>query len=248
MTPNQNARVALVTGGSGQLGTAFCRALRRGSYRVYGGDLVRPVAGDSEDIGHVHLDVRDPISVDAGVSDVIAREGRLDLLINNAGVAVFTPFDQRTVDEYRFVFDVNVLGSILCTNAAAGAMKRQSTGGVIVNIASVYGIVSGDPRIYTDCARRTSEVYAGSKAAIIQMTRYWAVHLAPFKIRVNSVSPGGVYAGQGTDFVQRYSDKTPLGRMGEADDMAGAVVYLASDAAAYVTGQNLVVDGGFTIW
>lgn len=240
--------VALVTGGSGQLGTAFCHALTAAGYRAYSGDVPTAGSGEPGDVPRLPLDVRDPVSVHACVAQLVALEGRLDVLVNNAGVAVFTPFADRTVDEYRQVFDVNVLGTMLCTNAAARVMRDQAQGGAIVNVASVYGVVSGDPRIYTDCARRTSEVYAGSKAALIQMTRYWGVHLAPDRIRVNCVSPGGVWANQGEDFVARYSAKTPLGRMATPEDIAGAVVYLASDRAAYVTGHNLIVDGGFTIW
>ena len=130
------------------------------------------------------------------------------------------------------------------------ARKKDHTGS-IVNIASMYGSISPDPRIYTDCDRKNSEVYGATKAGIIQMTRYFAVHLAEMNIRVNCVSPGGLYnpdAPQGEDFVKNYSYRNPMGRMGNAEEIIGVVLYLSSNAASYTNGQNIVVDGGMTSW
>ena len=127
-------------------------------------------------------------------------------------------------------------------------MRKEKNSGSIINIGSIYGIVSGDPRIYTDSARNTSEVYGASKAGVIHMTKYFAVHLAPFDIRVNCISPGGVFNNQGEDFVKNYSYKTPLGRMAKDSEITSAALFLASDESSYITGHNLVVDGGFTAW
>jgi NAD(P)-dependent dehydrogenase (short-subunit alcohol dehydrogenase family) len=115
----------------------------------------------------------------------------------------------------------------------------------------MYGVISPDFRIYTDCARKNSEIYGATKAAIIQMTRYFAVHLAQRNIRVNAISPGGIFnpqAPQGDDFIKNYSYRCPMQRMARADEMVGATLYLASDAASYTTGQNIVIDGGMSCW
>jgi NAD(P)-dependent dehydrogenase (short-subunit alcohol dehydrogenase family) len=128
-------------------------------------------------------------------------------------------------------------------------MMREQGGGNIINIGSMYGVVSPDPRMYGDeSSLRSPEVYAASKAGVIQLTRYLAVHLAAHNIRVNCLSPGGVFNDQTEEFSKSYNARVPLGRMAKPEDMKGALVFLASDASSYVTGHNLVVDGGFTIW
>ena len=127
-------------------------------------------------------------------------------------------------------------------------MRANKKKGCIINIGSIHGIVSGDPKIYTDCARKTSECYGASKAAIIHMTKYFAVHLAEFGIRVNCISPGGVFNNQGKEFVENYSIRTPMGRMANEDEIAATAIFLASDDSTYITGQNIAVDGGWTSW
>ncbi len=251
-----SGQVALVTGAAGQLGRQFCRTLGEAGAQLVVTDLelsvceaaCRALEADSIKALSVAVDVADPRSVRTGFEVVAAELGRLDILVNNAGVAVFTPFEERPFSEFMQVLEINVGGTFLCTQAAVRIMQNQPTGGRVVNIGSIYGVVSGDPRIYTDCDRRTSEAYAASKAAIIQMTRYWAVHLAKYQIRVNALSPGGVFKEQGEDFVRNYSLRTPLGRMARADELREALLFLCSEASSYVTGQNLLVDGGWTAW
>jgi NAD(P)-dependent dehydrogenase (short-subunit alcohol dehydrogenase family) len=191
-------------------------------------------------------DLTQPDEVVALAAAIEAHFGRVDVLVNNAGIGVFTPFEERTEDEFEAVLDINVKAGWRCIQAFRAAL--ESARGNVINIGSVYGVVSPDPRVYGDSGRNSGEVYGASKAAMIQMTRYFAVHLAPVQIRVNSITPGGVFAGQDPAFVEAYEARTPMGRMGRPEDLAGAVVYLASDAAGYVTGHNLVVDGGFTAW
>lgn len=191
-------------------------------------------------------DLCDPEAVTSMGAAVQAHFGRVDVLVNNAGIGVFTPFLGRTEDEFDSVVDINLKGTFRCIQVFRDALAKQ--GGAIVNVGSVYGVVSPDPRVYGDSGRNSAEVYGATKAGVIQMSRYFAVHLAGDKIRVNSISPGGVFANQATEFVDAYEARTPMGRMGTPEDMAGAVVFLASNAAAYVTGHNLVVDGGFSAW
>lgn len=251
-----DGQVVLVTGAAGQLGRQFSMVLGQMGAHVVVSDLkaqdCKVLAETLQSKGvkamPLELDVSDSESVKEGFGVIATQLGRVDVLVNNAGIAVFNPFEERTFGEFMHVLTVNVAGTFLCTQAAVRIMKKQPSGGRIINIGSIYGLVSGDPRIYTDSSRNTSEVYAASKAAVIQMTRYWAVHLAKNNIRVNAISPGGVFNGQGTDFVENYSYRTPMGRMAQEDDLNGALMFLASEASSYVTGHNLVVDGGWTAW
>lgn len=251
-----DGQVALVTGAVGQLGKQFSATLGHAGAKVIIADLREDMCqelGDHLSSHGIHatslrMDVSRSESVREGFDLLAATFGRLDVIVNNAGIAVFSPFEERTLEEFMQVLTVNVAGTFLCTQAAVKIMKNQSTGGRIINIGSIYGLVSGDPRIYTDSNRNTSEVYAASKAAVIQMTRYWAVHLAKYNIRVNAISPGGVFNRQGADFVKNYSDHTPMTRMAREDELNDALLFLASEASSYVTGHNLVVDGGWTAW
>ncbi len=125
---------------------------------------------------------------------------------------------------------------------------KKSKSPLIINLGSIYGIVSSDPKIYTDTKRNTSDVYAASKAAIIQLTKYYAVHLSKYNIRVNCISPGGIKNNQGKDFINNYSKKTPLNRMAEKEEIIKAIEIMIDDECKYINGHNLVVDGGLTIW
>lgn len=243
-------RTAVVTGGSGQLGKAFGRALAEAGAKVVLADLkplkkaeLASLSPREGAVSSIRLDVTSPESV----RSVVRAAGAVDVWVNNAGIAVFTPFAKRTVAEFDKVLAVNVRGTFLCSQAVAPGMARRRRGS-IVNIGSIYGLASPDPSIYADSGRNSSEVYGASKAGVIQMTRWLAVHLAPAGVRVNSITPGGVFNHQSPAFVRNYERKTPLGRMAHEEDMQGALVYLASDASSYVTGHNLVVDGGYSAW
>jgi len=248
-------RVALVTGAGGQLGAGFAESLAQAGARVVLADVdvqaAHKVARRLTKAKHrctvVSLDVTKRASVVNAKNEILRVHRRLDILVNNAGMGVFTPFWRRTDQEFTHVMDVNLRSVFLCSQVMGQAMRKRGQG-VIVNIGSVYGLVSPDPRIYGPSKRNSSEVYGATKAGVIQMTRYLATHLAPHGIRVNAISPGGVFNHQRAAFVRNYSRKTPLGRMADVHELQGALVYLASDAARYVTGHNLVVDGGFSVW
>ncbi len=247
-----DGRVAVVTGAAGQLGREFCRALIDAGARVVAADLdgraaVRTAGALGRRARGAKVNVTSRRSVDRLFADVTRREGRVDILVNNAGIAVFTPFERRTDEEFGRVVNVNMLGVLHCAQSAARPMVRQHSG-VIVNIGSIYGVVAADQRIYADSGRNSSEVYAFTKGGVIAFTRYLAAYLAPHQIRVNCISPGGVFNAQAPAFVENYAWRTPMGRMARESDLAGALMFLASDAARYVTGQNLIVDGGFTSW
>lgn len=249
-----DGRVALVTGAAGQLGRQAASTLgRAGAHVVLAdikgcGEVCEALKAEGIHATPLDMDVTDPKAVQSGFTAIVEWHGHLDIVANYAAVAIFTPFEERGLEEFMQVLKVNVAGTFLCIQAAFKVMKEQPSGGSVVNIGSIYGLVSGDPRIYTDCSRQTSEVYAASKAAILQMTRYFAVHLAPYRIRVNAISPGGVFNQQGPEFVKNYSHRTPMGRMAQDNELNAALLFLLSDASSYVTGHNLVVDGGWTAW
>jgi NAD(P)-dependent dehydrogenase (short-subunit alcohol dehydrogenase family) len=234
-----DGRVALVTGATGQLGSAFCHTLSEAGAHVVAADL-----RESADVRSV--DITDPDSVERLLAAVAKDHGQLDILVNNAGIGVYTPLAERELDDLARVSAVNLSGTVLCTRAASRLM--QDSGGSVVNIGSIYGIVSPDPRIYGSSGRNSSEIYGATKAGVIQLTKWLAVHLAGARIRVNAISPGGVFADQEPQFVREYESRTPLGRMATVDDVQGALLFLASDASSYVTGHNLVVDGGWSVW
>lgn len=195
------------------------------------------------------LDVRDEQNVTAVFREVADRWGGLDVLVNNAGGAPLAKhyhvWDRR-LEDWRYVIETNLTGTFLCTRAAAQLMMPKRRG-AIINIASIAGMVGRDRRMYEGIDMRPNVAdYAASKAGILGFTQDAAAELGPYGIRVNAISPGGVFRNHDEEFVRRYSREVALGRMArEGFDMKGAAVFLASEAAAYITGENLVVDGGF---
>ena len=240
----------LITGGNGQLGSALTEHFLRHGAHVRISDLQPSVSEklaarlrkrELADWTYHTMDVTDEASVRKAMDEI----GSLDVLVNNAGTSVFTPFESRTPEEIDFVMDVNIKGTILCSKAAAGKMAKS--GGVIINIGSIYGVVPADKSIYGDSGRNNSEVYGATKAAVIHMTKYLAAYLGDKNIRVNAVSPGGIFNDQKQIFVDNYVKKTPLGRMASEDDIAETVLFLSSEGARYITGQNITIDGGFSL-
>lgn len=251
-------RVALITGGAGNLGGVFARALAGAGARVVlvdrDGALAQRraaelVAAGAEGTLAFDADVGD----EARVRDVvaaIAREcGGLDILVNNAATRtpnMFSPLEAFPLEEWDLVMRVNLTAMFLCARAAA-PLLREKGHGTIVNVASIYGISAPDQRLYEGVAFNTPAIYSASKAGVVGLTRYLATYYAP-GIRCNALTPGGVFANQPAPFPERYAQRTPLGRMARAEEMGAGLLYLASDASSYVTGHNLVVDGGWTAW
>jgi 3-oxoacyl-[acyl-carrier protein] reductase len=243
----------LITGAGGQLGASFSQSFVEEGAALWLSDLSPELLAKTAQkippenlLGTLVLDVTEPKSVEKAFAK-IQEYGVLDVLVNNAGVGVFTPFWERDYREFMQVMSVNAGGTFLCTREALRLMQNYGQGSII-NIGSIYGVVSSDPSIYSDCSRMNSEVYSASKAAVIQLTKYFAVHAASLGVRVNCVSPGGVSNNQGKDFINNYSKRTPFNRMAKELEICGAVIFLASEDASYISGQNIVVDGGFTAW
>jgi NAD(P)-dependent dehydrogenase (short-subunit alcohol dehydrogenase family) len=257
-----DGRVAMITGGARHLGYDMAEALSE-----FGCDLVvtsrtlpdaeaaaeRLSADLSHDVLPLCLDVTDADAVASAVRQATEFKGHLDILVNNAGggfgIGECHLF-KRSPANMRSVVETNLLGSLYCAQQAAMVMAEQE-GGSIINIASMAGFIGRDRRMYDRSGLTGQPVdYAAAKGGVIGMTLDLAGLLSPMGIRVNAISPGGFGPrGHPETFVADYANRTPLGRMGrDGVDLKGAVVFLASDASAYVTGHNLVVDGGFSIW
>ena len=234
---------AIITGANGQLGNSFVEGLVKKGYFVYAIDINTENIKVLDGVDSVKLDITDEVKV----HDFFSSIQDLDVLINNAGIGVFTPFEDRTAAEFKKVMEVNLLGAFLMSQSSVRIMKNSS-GGKIINIASIYGSSSSDERIYGDSGRNNSEVYSASKAGLINMTKYMATHFGKYNIQTNSISPGGIYNKQSTDFVKNYEYKAPMHRMAKVQDLLSTLFYLISEDTAYTNGQDIAVDGGFLAW
>ena len=255
-------RVAVITGGAGHIGSAIAETLAELGASLALVDLDRARAEavstrirEQRDVPVVHLaaDLRDEDSVRAVPQAAHDQLGRLDILVHCASPVLESeldgwsaPFEEQGVGAWRTALDVN-LTSVFLMSQAAAPMLRRSGAGTIINISSIYGVVGPDWGLYEGTELASPAGYAASKGGLVQLTRWLATTLAP-SIRVNAVSPGGIFRQHTEPFLSRYLARTPLRRMGTEADVAGAVAFLASDLASYVTGQNLLVDGGWTAW
>jgi gluconate 5-dehydrogenase len=247
-------RVAIVTGAGSGLGVVFAEALAEAGAAVVCSDRrfdhVQATANRLEEMGGASLaieaDVTDEDAVARMIEQTVARFGRLDILVNNAGVAAVGPPEALSLDDWQRVVDVNLTGVFLCAREAAKAMIAAGAGGRIINIASILGAVASEPV--------PAAAYAATKGAVVNLTRDLAVHWAPHGILVNAIGPAyfpsemtaGIF--ESPEVMSEIERRTPLGRVGRLEELKGPIVFLASDAASYVTGQTLFVDGGWTAW
>jgi 2-deoxy-D-gluconate 3-dehydrogenase len=266
-----SGRVAIVTGGAGLLGAEFCRTLAEAGAGVIVADvnetaaiaLAEALTRDGYRARGVGADVTDLASTHRMVDFTLREFGRLDILVNSAALdPKFDPqalesrgstsgsFEDYPLDAWRQALDVNLTGMFLCCQAAVRPMLDQGHG-VIINICSIYGLVGPDQRLYQRHGQQTvykPVYYSVTKAGVLGLTKYLATYYAGKNIRVNALTPGGVYNGHDEAFLQAYAARSVLGRMARKDEMNGALLFLASDASSYMTGANLVVDGGWTAW
>ncbi|MFD2574104.1 SDR family oxidoreductase [Spirosoma soli] len=257
-------RVAIVTGAVGLIGRNHCRALAEAGANVVVADLNETASQSfAAELGGQHLgiglDVTNEDAVKQVRDRVLERYNRIDVLVNNAALneAVENPamaleltaFENFPVAQFRASLEVNVTGVFLCAQVFGSVMAKQGKGSII-NVASTYGLVGPDQRIYRNEAGEQTfyktAAYPATKGAVVNFTRFLAAYWGHKGVRVNTLSPGGVENSQNELFVKNYSAKTVLGRMAQPDDYQGAIVFLASDASAYMSGANLVVDGGWT--
>jgi len=251
-----SGRVALVTGGAGIYGLPISRALAEAGAQVIIASrnpdrhraAVDHLRAEGLAVVHQPMDQGDEASIRAGRDAVLERFGRLDILVNNAVARPIRRYDEATPERWAESLRVNATGLFLVTQLCLEPMQAQSRGSII-NIASIYGVVGNDFGLYAGLGMDSPPDYSFHKGGLINLTRYLATRFAPHGIRVNCVSPGGFQTEtMPEEFVRRYSARTPLGRLAREDDIKGVIVFLASDASAYVTGQNICVDGGWTAW
>jgi NAD(P)-dependent dehydrogenase (short-subunit alcohol dehydrogenase family) len=245
-----SGRVAVVTGGLGQLGSEYVRGLEERGMKVAVWDVD---ADDPVDITHRG-------SIEAALERLLAHHGVPHLLVNNAAIDTppdapaeeVGPFETYPEESFDRVMDVNVKGTLLCCQVIGGAMAREGRGS-IVNISSIYGMLSPQQDVY-EFRRSGGEsftkpvAYSVSKSAVLNLTRYLATYWAKSGVRVNTLTLAGVFNDQPAEFLEAYTARVPLGRMAQASEALGAIVFLASDASSYMTGANLVVDGGWSAW
>lgn len=270
---NLDKKVALVFGGNGYLGKEFCKILLKFGAKVYSCDIniadspetiaLKKQYSKAFEINKVNASKKD--SLEELKNYIIGKEKTVDILINLTtikGSDFYLPFERVSLEGWNLGLLGNLTIPFLTIQTFIPVMKKQRNGSII-NIASHYGLVGNDQRIYI--GSNLNQVYVGgdkkeekifshgvynaAKGGLINFTRYLAAYYGAFNVRVNTISPGGVYhKNENEEFLKRYSDKVPLGRKAELHEINGALIFLASDASSYVTGHNLIVDGGYTIW
>jgi NAD(P)-dependent dehydrogenase (short-subunit alcohol dehydrogenase family) len=239
-------KVIIVTGGSGLLGKHFVKYLKNEKAIVINADASEPIE-DKEN--YYYCDITNSDSVDSMINYVILKYDRIDGLVNNAYPRTKdwgTPFEKFEEESWRINIDMQLNSYVFISRKVLLEMKKQSFGSV-VNLGSIYGFLGPDFTVYENTNMGNSAEYAAIKGGIINLTRYLASLYGKDNIRVNTVSPGGVFDNQNEIFVKQYSKKVPLRRMANPLDIAPSVAFLLSDESKYITGHNLIIDGGWSI-
>jgi len=259
-------KTAIVTGALGLIGKEHCKALSEAGANVVAADIDESKCSEfaktlsTESIG-VLLDVTKKNSIQNLRDAVLKKFGHIDVLVNNAAINDMfedpkaateqSKFENYPLDLWQKSIDVNLTGVFLCSQILGTEMAKQKSGSII-NIASTYGITAPDQSLYINKDGTQSfykpPAYSATKGAVIMFTKYLAAYWGKDGVRVNTLTPGGVENNQDEFFIEKYSSKTPLGRMAKPGDYKGALIFLASDASSYMTGANLIVDGGWTCW
>jgi NAD(P)-dependent dehydrogenase (short-subunit alcohol dehydrogenase family) len=258
-----SSKVAIVTGAAGQLGGEYVLTLLAAGASVAGWDIwvdnpkskLKNIT--SERFISLKVDITDKKSIKQGLEVIRSRFGNPNVLVNNAAIdnpPTIAEHDTGPIELYsesswEAIMEVNLKGIFLCCQIIGGHMAKTG-GGSIINISSVYGMLSPDQRIYEYKEKPFFKpvAYAVSKAGVVNLTRYLATYWAKRNVRVNTITLGGVFNNQEEEFLKNYANRVPLGRMAREDEYNGAVLFLASDASSYMTGANLVIDGGYSCW
>ena len=244
-------KVCVITGAEGFLGKHYVQAIKEAG----GVSVSLDSAGEPD----FQVDITNEEAVREVVEKIVAKHGRIDALINNAAMnpavgdansaKMFAPVDDYPVELWEKELRVNLTGMFICTKAVVPIMKKQATGGVIVNVASEVSVIAHDHRVYNEPGKYKSPAYVTTKTGVVGLTRSLAAQLGQYNIRVNAFSPGGVENSKmPKDFVERFGSANMLGRMAQPDEYNATIVFLCSDASSFMTGHNVVMDGGKSAW
>ncbi|MCX6044638.1 MAG: SDR family oxidoreductase [Chloroflexi bacterium] len=255
---NLQGKVVLLTGAAGWLGSAMSRALAEAGATLAvtsrEAQRAQTFAASLPGAGHIGLafDQGDTDSIPGLVQQVVEQLGKIDILVNNAYGGAGPSIEKSTAEDFDRAYHVGVTAYFILARAVADHLRGRQAPGSIVNIASMYGVVASYPDAYVDLPVNSPPNYHGLKGGLVHLTRHLAVYWAKDKIRVNAISPGPfptatTQAAQ-PEFIKRLEQKVPMGRMGDPAELKGLIVLLASDASSYITGQNILVDGGWTAW
>lgn len=241
----------LLTGASGQIGRSFIDMVDFNTFNLIGVDIVMPDK-PNPNVEYFIYDLNNLEKKKSIYNSFIQENKNIDILINNAGVSTFSNFMDRTESEFDYVMNTNLKSVFFEIQSFLKLFNHNNQSyGKIINIGSIFGSVSSDERNYIDLDRKSPECYGASKAGIIQLTRYFAAHLAKKNISVNCISPGGVYNKenpQGPKFIKKYSEKVPFARMADVCEVAELIYSVVQLKSNYMTGQNISIDGGLTSW
>ena len=248
---NFNNKTVLITGSSGQIGTALAKLFLRLGAKVYGFDKSKSTINNIN-FNFIKLDIAKKNIIKNKLQSVIKKERKIDVIINNAAVSVFSKYNQRTEKELNLTIDTNIKGVLNIINSYSDIHKKNNLKKCsIINIGSIYGFLSPDFRIYGSKDNYSSEIYGATKAAVIQLTKYYSVMLAKYQINVNCLSPGGIInekKPQNKKFIKNYSKRVPKSKMGNVENLFTGILFLASESSSYVNGQNIIIDGGLSSW
>ena len=250
-------KIIFITGSEGQLGKSLVKVFTSKEWNCYGVDIYESAQANINLKGYIKGDVINRLTFQnlfkmADIQDDIKYK---ITLVNNAGIAVFTPSEDRTYEEFRKVSDINLLGPIngiteffkYFINKKSNPKEKSFN---IINIASIYGLISPNEKIYTDTRRNSSEIYGATKAGLIQLTKYFATRYAKYDIQVNCIAPGGILNKnhQGSDFIKNYSNLVPKNRLCDVEEVSYLIYSIIESNCSYLTGQTIAVDGGMSSW
>ena len=265
---NFKNKVILITGSAGILGYTFTKSLLESDAKVIATDIDIKILKSrysdlktkfNEKLLLCKCNVTKPNEIKKMMLIALKEFKVINVLINNAASKsknlndFFAKFEDYKLNQWKEIMDVNITGMFNVAQIIGTQMVRQKIGGSIIQIASIQGVIAPDHRVYKGSKYlgvkiNNPAVYSVSKAGVISLSKYLSTYWAKHNIRVNSVSPGGVKSGQNKIFVKKYSNRVPMGRMANADEIANGVLFLASDESSYVNGHNLIIDGGLTVW
>tara|TARA_Y100000591_G_C21769223_1_gene664638 strand:+ start:70 stop:813 length:744 start_codon:yes stop_codon:yes gene_type:complete len=235
----------LIVGSSSHLGQGLIKDLSKANHLICIDKKIKNNQG-KKNIFNYECDVNNYTKLNKIKDKIKKKFKHIDIIINLIVEQNYSTFERQSYKKFSDSLKTNV-GSVFLVTKLFYKILKKSRNPQIINLSSIYGVVSGDPKIYPT-SKVTSDVYAASKGAIIQLTKYYAVHLSKYKIRVNCVSPGGIYNFQNKTLVKNYSKKVPMKRMAKMEEITGGIKFLLSDKCNYINGHNLIIDGGFTSW